>query len=300
MNSDRSPVDFDVIVIGGSYAGLSAALQLARARRQLLVIDAGRRRNRFATAAHGFLGQDGRPPQEIVADGRAQLLTYPTVQWRDDTATRASRTDDGFAVSIETGAIFHAKRLILAIGVIDELPAIPGLVERWGTGVFHCPYCHGYELDEGPIGVLATGPMSLHQGLMLPDWGPTTLFTNGTFEPDSEQLAELARRNVAIEPEQVARIEETATVVLASGRRVVLAGLFTASQIHPASDIAEQLDCAMEEEPLGVVVQTNETKETSVPGVFACDVARTAGNIAMTVGDGALAGAAAHRSLMFG
>lgn len=295
-----SSSDFDVIVIGGSYAGLSAGLQLARARQRLLVIDAGIRRNRFAASSHGFLGQDGIAPDAIAAEGRAQLLAYPSVEWFEGTATHAEQAENGFVVRCAAGQRFRARRLVLAIGVIDELPEVEGLAERWGRSVFHCPYCHGYELDRGRIGVLATGPLSLHQALMLPDWGEVTLFTNAAFEPDEAQRADLAAKRVAVEPVRIARIVDTATVELVDGRRVAMDGLFTASRIRAASPIAEQLGCEFEEGPLGPFIRTDVNKATSIRGVFACgDVARMAGNVALAVGDGAQAGAAAHQSLVF-
>lgn len=196
----------DVVIVGGSFAGISAALQLARARRTIAVVDAGRRRNRFARSSHGFLGHDGRPAGDIVADARAQLLAYPTVRWLDGLAETADATSAGFAVSVDDGTRLEAKRLILAVGVTDDLPDVPGLTERWGRSVFHCPYCHGYELDGGDVGVLAVSPQSLHHAMMLPDWGRTTFFLNGAFEPDAEQTAELGRRGVAVEREPIARI----------------------------------------------------------------------------------------------
>lgn len=295
-----SSSDFDVIVIGGSYAGLSAGLQLARARQRLLVIDAGIRRNRFAASSHGFLGQDGIAPDAIAAEGRAQLLAYPSVEWFEGTATHAEQAENGFVVRCAAGQRFRARRLVLAIGVIDELPEVEGLAERWGRSVFHCPYCHGYELDRGRIGVLATGPLSLHQALMLPDWGEVTLFTNTAFEPDEAQRADLAAKRVAVEPVRIARIVDTATVELVDGRRVAMDGLFTASRIRAASPIAEQLGCEFEEGTLRPFIRTDVNKATSIRGVFACgDVARMAGNVALAVGDGAQAGAAAHQSLVF-
>ena len=156
---------YDVIIVGGSYAGLSAGLQLARARRQVLVIDAGQRRNRFAATSHGFLGQDGQAPEVIAAEGRSQLMEYPTVTWVQGSAVLVNQPVEGFSVRTEHSGTFHARRLILATGVVDELPAVEGLKERWGTRVFHCPYCHGYELNEGRIGVLGVVPMSLHHAL---------------------------------------------------------------------------------------------------------------------------------------
>lgn len=290
----------DAIVIGGSYAGLSAALQLARARRRVLVIDAGIRRNRFASASHGFLGQDGRPPADIAAEGRAQLLAYPNVRWLDGTVSQADVLGDGFRVSTREGAVEQARKLVIAIGVRDELPTIDGLAERWGRHVFHCPYCHGYELDNGRIGVLASSELSMHHALMLPDWGTTTLFLNDAFEPDAEQRAALAARGTTVQTGVVARLVDEATVELRDGRHFVMDGLFAASRTHLASPVAEQLGCTIEESPMGFFIQTDAMQATSVPGVFACgDAARAAGNVAISVGAGAMAGAMAHRSLMF-
>jgi len=191
------------------------------------------------------------------------------------------------------------RRLILATGVVDALPSVAGLQERWGKSVFHCPYCHGYELNQGEIGVLAVGDISMHHALMLSDWGRVTFLLNGTFEPDAAQLAALARRGVTVEPTPVARIDGVADVILADGRRLPMAGLFVATRTHSASPLASQLGCAFEDGPIGAFVTTDAQKATSVPGVFCCgDLARVAGNVAFAVADGAMAGVAAHRSLI--
>ena len=289
----------DVIVIGGSYAGLSAALPLVRARRRVLVIDAGQRRNRFAVHSHGFLTQDGTEAARIAAIGRDQLLAYPTASWREGVAARAEAADGGFRVVMEDGEEATGRRLIVASGVKDHLPDVPGLAERWGRSVFHCPYCHGYELGGGHAGVLASSELSLHHALMLPDWGPTTLLLNGAFVPDADQAAQLDRRGVHVETGLVERIDGAADVVMRDGRILPFAGLFTLTRVAPASPIAAQLGCAMDESPAGTVIRVDAMKATSVPGVFACgDVARAAGSVPLAVGDGAMAGTAAHRSLM--
>jgi thioredoxin reductase len=297
-------MDYDVIIIGGSYAGLSAGLPLARARRSVLVIDAGVRRNRFARASHGFLTQDGASPDDMAAEGRAQLMEYETVEWLHAQVERARPSSDGFEVHLRRGGTRQARRLILATGVRDELPPLPGLAERWGQQVFHCPYCHGYELQRGPIGVLATSEMSIHQALMLPDWGPTTFFLHGRPLPDGEPLQQLAARGVKIEPGPVARVQggdgEPLELMTQDGRLFQLAGLFTATTVCP-SPLALQIGCEMEDGPMGRFVKTDAMKATSVAGVFACgDLARPAGSVPWAVGDGAMAGIAAHRSLMFG
>jgi thioredoxin reductase len=290
---------YDAIIVGGSYAGLSAAMQLARARRRLLVVDGGQRRNRFAEHSHGFLSRDGAGAADIAGEAKRQLLLYPTVEWRDATVVSASGTADDFVLTDSTGAKSQARRLLLALGVADELPPIPGLSERWGRNVFHCPYCHGYEID-GPIGVLNVHDNSIHQALMLPDWGPTTFLLNGR-QPSAAELETLGARGVALEPAPIEAIVNGADVRLADGRELRFGGLFSASRTRPSSDLAATLGCTMEEGPAGHFVVTDMLKQTTVPGVFACgDVARASGNVALAVGDGAMAGAALHRSLMFG
>ncbi|KVE24469.1 thioredoxin reductase [Burkholderia singularis] len=300
MNTGHSKTLFDVVVIGGSHAGQSAAMQIARARRRVLVIDSGLRRNRFAAISHGLIGQDGWSPEAIAADGKAQLLAYSDAQWRTDTVIRAERTDVGYDLHCESGLCFGARCVVLAFGIVDELPDLDGLSERWGRSVFHCPYCHGYELDHGRIGVLASGPISYLSAILLPEWGKTVFLTNGMFEPDDEQRGALAERGVEIVPQKVMRIVDKASVELDDGQRIVFDGLFMTNRMRLSSPVAEQLGCAIEEGPLGPYVRTDDAMETSVPGVFACgDITHRGGTVALAVGNGALAGIAAHRTLVF-
>ena len=297
---------YDVIIIGGSYAGLAAALQLARARRHVLILDAGQRRNRFARHSHGFLGQDGQPPEAIAAKGRSEVLAYPTVTWREALATEARSVSDGFVV--RAGSDEHrGKRLILATGVVDELPPIPGLAERWGKQIFYCPYCDGYEFEMGRLGVLATSDASTRFALLVSEWagvGKTTFFLNSTVEPEVEQLVALASRNIALERENVVAVtgEEPALEVrLGDGRSSKLDGLFLLPSTRLNSPFAEQLGCELEMGKHGPLYKTDETKETTVAGVFACgDAALTMPSVAFAVADGVRAGKFAHQSLVFG
>lgn len=296
-----SPLPYDAVIIGGSYAGLSAALQLARARRRILVVDAGQRRNRYAANSHGFLTRDGQPAADIAAEGRANVAAYPNVDWHDGTATSARQDGDAFVVELDGAGTVRAARLVLATGVRDDLPPIDGLAERWGKSVFHCPYCHGYELNEGRIGVLASGPLSVHQAQMLPHWGQVTLFTNGVCPLDDAQRADLHARGVEVDETPVRRLVNVATVVLEDGRQEIMTGLFTYGRVHMASPIAEQLGCAFEQGPLGPFIRTDDSRQTTVPAVFAAgDAMRAASTVALSVADGAMAGVGAHRSLLFG
>jgi thioredoxin reductase len=292
----------DVIIVGGSFAGHAAALMLGRARRDVLLLDAGAPRNRFADASHGFLGQDGRAPAEIMEIARGQLAAYGTVEQRAGLAVRAVAEADGFRLVMADGSEELARRLVLATGQRDVLPDLPGLADRWGKTVLHCPYCHGYELNQGPIGVLAAGEMAMHHALMLPDWGPTTLFLQGAFVPSAEQQAALAARTVTVEPVQVVALEgDGASVRLADGRYVALAGLFIAARTALASDLAVQLGCAMAEGPLGAFVSVDERKMSSVRGVFAAgDLSAPMANATLAAAAGMMAGVGAHQSLVAG
>ncbi|MBB3220619.1 thioredoxin reductase [Massilia umbonata] len=302
---------FDAIIVGGGFAGLSAALQLARARRSVLLVDAGAPRNRFAASAQGFLGHDGKPPQQIRAEARQQLARYPTVTFADGAATAAIQSEGGFLVAIDSVAgerqerQERGKRLVLATGVRDELPALPGLAERWGHTVIHCPYCHGYEVAGQPLGILGGDAMAAHKAAMIPDWGPATLFTQGGEEPAGEQAALLAARGVAIERTPIVALLGSApgldAACLADGRVVPLGALFVSPMTLPASPLAGQLGCAFDDGPSGPYLRVDERKQTTVPGVFAAgDAATPMHSATLASAAGMLAGVHAHQSLVFG
>lgn len=291
----------DVIVIGGSFAGLSAATQLARARQNVVVIDGGLPRNRFADEAHGFLGQDGRPPSAILHDARHQLLRYPSVEMMNAEVVDASAINDGFAVLLADGSEQCARRLILTTGVVDELPSIPGMRERWGTTVLHCPYCHGYEVRDLPLGVIAAHPMSAHQAVLIPDWGPTTYFTQGRFEPEPAELHAFATRGVTIERTPVVALLGVAPALdgvrLADGRSIGLAAVFTAPRTKPATPLAEFLGCEHAEGPTGPYIKVDAWGATSVFGVWAAgDAATPLHNATLASAAGVLAGIGVHQA----
>ncbi|MBW4331999.1 NAD(P)/FAD-dependent oxidoreductase [Stakelama sp. CBK3Z-3] len=292
----------DVIVVGGSFAGQSAAMQLARARQRVLLIDAGQPRNRFAEAAHGFLGQDGRSPAAIMRDASKQLLAYPAAEIVRGKIATVERGQGRFTVMGEDGERFAARRLILATGVSDELPPIAGLRERWGETVLHCPYCHGYEVCDQNLGIIANNPFSAHQAAMIPDWGKATYFTQDLYEPDADEAALLARRGVAIERTPVVELLGDApalrAVRLADGRTVEVAAIFTAPVTRQSSPLAAQLGCAMEDGPSGPFIKVDQWGKTSIDGVFAAgDAAAPMHNGTMASAAGVLAGVAAHQSL---
>jgi thioredoxin reductase len=297
-------MNFDTIIIGGSFAGLSAALYLARARRSVLVLDTGAPRNRFASASHGFFAQDGSDPKVMLEIMRGQVAAYPAVQFRNLKAMDAAHEESGFRVTLENREAVTGAKLLLAFGISDILPALPGLAERWGKTVIHCPYCHGYEFSDQRLGVLNLSPMSAHQATLIAEWGPTTFFLNGgTIEP--EMTAELDKRGVTIEPEPVECLvgEETSlsAIRLRSDVEQPLDALFIGPRSHFNSDIAERLGCAIEGGPLGSVVTVDEMKATNIAGVYAAgDITRTGHTVTFACADGVMAALAIHRSLVFG
>jgi thioredoxin reductase len=294
----------DAIIVGGSFAGLSAALQLARARRRVLVIDAGLPRNRFASESHGVLGHDGKPGSQVLAEARQQLLAYPTVQIFSGRVSRVDSGEAGFVVEAEDGMRwFTGRRLLLATGVADVLPEIPGLQERWGKTVVHCPYCHGYEIGGGAIGVLGTGPMSVHQALLFADWGEVTLFTQGVVAVSAEEQALLAARKVRVESSPIAELRGTAPaldgVLLRDGRQVAIKALLVGTQVRMASPLAAALGCAFDDSPFGPIVRIDAWGLTSVPGVYAGgDMARVPHSITFACAGGVAAGIGLHASLV--
>jgi thioredoxin reductase len=294
----------DAIIVGGSFAGLSAALQLARARRNVLVIDAGLPRNRFASESHGVLGHDGKPGSQLLAEARQQLLAYPTAKVFSGRVSRVQTGEAGFVVEVKDGLRwFTGRRLLLATGVTDVLPPIPGLEARWGKTVVHCPYCHGYEIGGGAVGVLGTGPMSVHQALMFADWGDVTLFTQGVVEVSAEEQVLLAARKVRVESSPIAELQGTEPaldgVLLQDGRHVGIKALLVGTQVRMASPLAEALGCAFDDSPFGPIVRIDAWGMTTVNGVYAAgDMARVPHSITFATAGGVAAGIRLHSSLI--
>lgn len=295
----------DVIVVGGSFAGLAAALYIARARRSVCVIDSGLPRNRFAAHSHGFLGQDGSSPGAMLAQTRAQVAAYSEASFVTGEALRAARAGEDFSIELATGEKLLGSRVVLAFGISDVLPPLPGLKERWGKTVLHCPYCHGYEFGGRRSGVLHVSSNSSYQAVMVAQWGPATYFLNGAAEPDEASLAELRQHGVAIERAAVVALhgdgERLSSIELADGRRSPLDVLYLGPPTVLNSDLAEQLGCEVIDGPFGKIVRTDGNKATTVAGVFAAgDITRVAQNVTWACADGVTAGMSAHYSLVFG
>lgn len=298
MTNTPHSTEHDVAIIGGSFAGMAAALQLARARRSIVIFDTGQPRNRTAEESRGFLTHDGSSPEHIINVAREQLNAYPTITWRKELVDGVSGSLDDFTVQDESGTETHARLVILATGVIDHLPQIEGLQERWGTVAFNCPYCHGYELNEGRIGVIATGDASFDQAMMLPEWGEVTLFLNDALQLDAVQTRALEIKNVKIESSPIQHIIGQATIELADGKSLEVDGI-AISNSTSISDLPSKLGCEIDGEEGAELVKVDDMQATSVEGVFACgDIARPLHSITFAVASGSMAGTAAHKQLL--
>ncbi|WP_151780160.1 NAD(P)/FAD-dependent oxidoreductase [Acinetobacter bereziniae] len=299
---------YDVMIIGGSFAGLSAALPLARARKKVLVVDAGLLRNRFAAHSHNFLTQDGQEPSAIIAEAKQQLEKYSSISWLNASVIDVQAMNDHYEVFTEDKNnkrdLIQAEKLIIAAGVKDDLPEIEGLTERWGKSVFHCPYCDGYELNLGQLGMLYSGPHSLHMALMLPDWGNTTLFLNAAVSIDTIEpaiLEQLNQRHVKLDTRKIAKIENHCDLKFENGEQTQLDGLFVSTFMRINSPWIRKLGLDIDRNEYSEAILTNATKQTNLKNIYACgDITRSGGSVAFSVADGAMAGVAAHKSFVFG
>ncbi|HZB50062.1 MAG TPA: NAD(P)/FAD-dependent oxidoreductase, partial [Mycobacteriales bacterium] len=244
---------YDVVVIGGGAAGLSAALTLSRARRSVLVVDAGEPRNAPAEQVHNYLGREGTPPGELYGIGRAEVQRYGG----EFVTARVIRVEPGFRVTLEGDRVLRARRLLVATGLTDELPDIPGLAERWGHDVLHCPYCHGWEVRDQPIGVIAVTPMAVHQALLWRQWtDDVVLFLNAALTLTDEQRREFAARGVTVREGAVAAWQDGG-VRMSDGEVVPRAAVVVQTRMHANADLLADLGLkAVEREVNGVVIGT--------------------------------------------
>ena len=262
----------DVVVVGGGAAGLSAALMLARARRRVTVVDAGAPRNAPAEGVHALLALDGVSPAELLARGRAEVTGYGGEIIAGEVSD-VSAAPEGFAVKIMTnGGWLRARRLLIATGLVDELPDIPGLRERWGREVVHCPYCHGWEVRDRLIGVLATGPVSVHQALLFRQWtGSLRYFPNG-LELSAEEQEKLTAVGIPVITGRVARLEageeHALGVRLDDGRVAGVDVVAVASRMVARAGVFSGIGIETAEHPLGTYVAADQTGRTAVPGVW--------------------------------
>ncbi len=263
---------FDVIIIGGSYSGLAAAMALGRALRKVLVIDSGKPCNRQTPHSHNFITQDGTPPGTIAAIARQQVEKYDTVQFLNGLVTSGEKTATGFKVQTENGETFTAGKLVFATGIKDIMPDIPGFAECWGISVLHCPYCHGYEVRNQLTGILGNGDYGFEFSALISNWtGDLTLYTNGASALTPEQKEKLKKHSIKTEEAEIKRLEHQnghlQNIIFKNGKKAPVKALYARCAFVQHCTVPEGLGCALTEEGY---IEVNPAQQTTVHGVFAC------------------------------
>lgn len=291
---------FDVMIIGSSYAGLSAAMSLGRSARRTIVIDSGDPCNKQTPHSHNFLTQDGKTPAEIAATARKQVEAYPTVNFLNDLAIEGRRTDAGFEISTASGQILEGKKLVLATGIKDTIPDIKGFQECWGISVIHCPYCHGYEFREQKTAIMTSEARAMHLvSLVLNLTKDLTVLTSGTPDFSGDDLEKLRRHNVQIIPGEIAEIlhhnGQISHVVFKDGTRAGFDAVYAGLPFRHHTDIHASLGCALNEQGY---IKIDNLNQTTIPGVFACgDSTFPLRSVANAVAMGNFTGAVVNREL---
>lgn len=300
LNTMTENKNFEVIIIGGSYAGLSAAMALGRSLRSTLIIDGGDPCNKQTPHSHNFITQDGETPAAIAKRAKDQVLKYPTVTFLQDVALQVHKKQEGFEVVTQSGIRVTAKKLIFATGIKDKLPEIKGFSECWGISVIHCPYCHGYEYRGKRTAIMANGERAFHVASLVNNLTEhLTILTSGKADFDAEQLSKLRRHYIEVIETPVAEIQhekgEVKNVVFSDGTQLTVDAVYAAVPFEQHSTIPEQLGCELTEQKY---LKTDNFYKTTVPGIYACgDNTSMMRSVAGAVASGNMAGAMVNMEL---
>jgi thioredoxin reductase len=301
-NSNRAidKQNFDVIIIGGSYSGLSAAMALGRSVRNVLVIDSGLPCNRQTPHSHNFITHDGKTPAEILALAKQQVQKYDTVKFHNGLATQGTKTATGFQIATQAGEIFNAKKLIFATGIKDLLPEIEGFSGCWGISIVHCPYCHGYEIKDEITGILANGDAAMHLAQLVNNLTKQlSIFTNGKASFSPEQLAQLNKHDIKVFEAEIEQIKQTdgqiKEIIFKDGTSAALKALYAKVPFVQHSDIPQSLGCELTEQGF---IKIDAMQQTTIPGVIVCgDNVSPMRSVANAVATGNFAGAVVNSIL---
>lgn len=298
MTNDKQ---YDVIIVGGSYAGLAAGMALGRAMLHTLIMDEGKPCNRQTPHSHNFLTNDGKTPAEIAALAKLQVSNYPSVKFYNGRAARAVQTINGFQVASATGELFLTKKLVFATGIKDLLPAIDGLAECWGISAIHCPYCHGYEVRNEKTGILGNGDMAFDFTRLISNWTKDlTLFTNGPATLTAPQCEKMAQHQIEVIEKEIEKLVhqqgQLEQLVFKDGSGFYLKALYAPSPFEQHCKIPEQLRCELTEEGY---IKTDPGYETTIEGVYAIgDNASKMRTVANAVAMGTAAGIALSKKMI--
>ena len=263
---------FDVIIVGGSYSGLAAAMALARALRKVMIIDGGKPANRFTPQSHNFITHDGRPPDEIAALAREQVDDYPNVKRVDGFVIDAKTENHEFAVQLDTGQTYISKKLIFATGIIDQLPLINGISDCWGKSVLHCPYCHGYEVRNLKTGIIGNGEYAFEFGSLISNWThELSIFTNGASSLTEDQRKKLNSHSIEIIEHKIKSLQHErgylSAVEFENGNIIPLTVIYTRPEFEQHCAVPVQLGCEL---TLEGYIKIDASQKTTVDGVYAC------------------------------
>eukprot|EP01132_Coremiostelium_polycephalum_P017423 gene17423-20863_t len=294
---------FDVVIVGGSYAGLSAAMTLGRAIREVLVVDSGKPCNRHTPHSHNFLTQDGKTPVEISVLGREQVMAYPTIEIRTGRVSQVTGVNHNFQVMIDDREIVEAKKVLFATGVKDLMPEISSFDDCWGISVIHCPYCHGYEFRDRRTGILVNGDKAFEFGRLIHNWTKELfVFTDGPSVINAEDMKKLSDLNIQIVEKKIKGFEHVKgylhSVAFVDGSRLVLDVMYARVPFEQHCEIPELMGCV-----IGATgyIEVDELQKTSVAGIYAAGDNTTMGRAVSTaVAAGTRAGAAINHELLAG
>ncbi|MES1220470.1 MAG: NAD(P)/FAD-dependent oxidoreductase [Bacteroidota bacterium] len=264
--------DYDVIIIGGSYSGLAAAMALGRALRKVLIIDSGMPCNRQTPHSHNFLTQDGKSPSEIATLAKDHVLKYNNVEFLNDLATSGMKIKNGFEIQVASGKKYNGKKLIFATGIRDIMQNIPGYAECWGISVLHCPYCHGYEVRSEPTGILGNGEYGFEFSKLISNWTKDlTLFTNGASILTSEQAAKIEKHGIRISEKEIEKFEHIdgnlQNIIFKDGTVSSIKAIYARSAFEQHCKIPEILGCELTEDGY---IKTDDGQKTTIDGIYAC------------------------------
>ncbi len=285
--------NFDVIVIGGSYSGLAAAMALGRALKKVLIIDNGKPCNAQTPYSHNFITQDGNTPKEISIQAKNQVEKYNTVSFFSGLATAGIKTINGFEIHLQTGEVFSSRKLIFSTGIKDLLPNINGVSECWGISVLHCPYCHGYEVRTEKTGIIGNGETGYEFAKLISNWtNDLTLYTNGQSTLTDEQLSKLKKHNIQIEIKKIDSLEHKngnlTNIVFSDNTKSMIKVIYLTNPFEQNCKIPETLGCELTEDGY---IKVDSFQETTVQGIFACgDNVTTLRTVANAVAMGTTAG----------